>query len=404
MKLVQDLPEIFEEFGEKKREAFLEIKEYKDKGIPVIGMYCAYFPTELAMAAGAIPVGLCSFSNETITAAERDLPKSMCPLVKSSYGFAISDRCPFFHFADLVIGETTCDGKKKMYELMSEFKPVHVMELPNSQSERGLVFWKSEIIRTKEYLEEFFHIVITEEMIRDAVHLNNEIRMSLKNLCELMKLDPAPVKGEDIQKMVQGSKYRFDFATTPGVVKEVIDKIMAENGKDIAAEQKKAEKITQERDSYKLKAESLETQVNDANAEIQKFKDMDIDGIKQAADDWKTKAEKAKSDADAQISEMKFDYALTAALTGAKARNSKAVKALLDMDGLKLNDGKIIGLDEQLSQIKEENGFLFESDEPAPTIVKGTNGGSGGIGGKKPSEMTYSELCDYMEQNPGAEI
>lgn len=228
MKLVQDLPEIFEEFGEKKREAFLEIKEYKDKGIPVIGMYCAYFPTELAMAAGAIPVGLCSFSYETITAAERDLPKSMCPLVKSSYGFAISDRCPFFHFADLVIGETTCDGKKKMYELMSEFKPVHVMELPNSQSERGLVFWKSEIIRTKEYLEEFFHIVITEEMIRDAVHLNNEIRMSLKNLCELMKLDPAPVKGEDIQKMVQGSKYRFDFATTPGVVKEVIDKIMTE--------------------------------------------------------------------------------------------------------------------------------------------------------------------------------
>ena len=228
MKLVQDLPEVFEEFGEKKREAFLEIKEYKDKGIPVIGMYCAYFPTELAMAVGAIPVGLCSFSNETITAAERDLPKSMCPLVKSSYGFAISDRCPFFHFADLVIGETTCDGKKKMYELMAEFKPVHVMELPNSQSERGLAFWKSEIIRTKEYLEEFFHIVITEEMIRDAVHLNNEIRTSLNNLCELMKLDPAPVKGEDIQKMVQGSKYRFDFATTPGVVKEVINKIMTE--------------------------------------------------------------------------------------------------------------------------------------------------------------------------------
>ena len=71
-------------------------------------------------------------------------------------------------------------------------------------------------------------MVITEEMIRDAVHLNNQIRTSLKNLCEVMKLDPVPVKGEDIQKMVQGSKYRFDFATTPGVVKEVIDKIMTE--------------------------------------------------------------------------------------------------------------------------------------------------------------------------------
>lgn len=228
MKLVQDLPGIFEEFGEKRREAFLEVKEYKDKGVPVVGMYCAYFPTELAMAVGAIPVGLCSFSNETVTPAERELPKSMCPLVKSSYGFAIEDKCPFFHFADLVIGETTCDGKKKMYELMAEFKPVFVMELPNSQSEKGLEFWRREVIRTKEYFEEFFHVIITDEMIHHAVHLSNEIRRSLKELCEVMKLDPAPVFGTDIQKMINGSKYRFDFKTTPELVDAVTEKILEE--------------------------------------------------------------------------------------------------------------------------------------------------------------------------------
>lgn len=197
---------------------------------------------------------------------------------------------------------------------------------------------------------------------------------------------------------------KTEFLKGFNLSQEEIDKIMAENGKDIAAEQKKADKIIQERDSYKLKAENLENQVNDANDEIQKFKDMDMDGIKQAADGWKQKAEKAKSDADAKISELKFEHALSEALTGAKAKNAKTVKALLDMDGLKLNDGKIIGLEEQLSQIKEENDYLFESDEPAPTIVKGTKGGSGSIGGKKPSEMTYTELCEYMEQNPGAEI
>lgn len=197
---------------------------------------------------------------------------------------------------------------------------------------------------------------------------------------------------------------KTEFLKSLNLSQEVIDKIMAENGKDIAAEQKKAEKAIQERDSYKLKAESLETQVNDANTEIQKFKDMDIDGIKKAADDWKETAEKAKADADKQISQMKFDYALSAALTGAKAKNAKAVKALLDMDGLKFNDGKIVGLDEQLAQIKTDNDYLFESDEPAPEFVKGTNGGSGSVGGKKTSEMTYTELCDYMAQNPGAEI
>lgn len=197
---------------------------------------------------------------------------------------------------------------------------------------------------------------------------------------------------------------KTEFLKGFNLSQEEIDKIMAENGKDIAAEQKKADKIIQERDSYKLKAENLKNQVNDANDEIQKFKDMDVEGIKQAADDWKQKAEKAKSDTDAKISELKFEHALSEALTGAKAKNAKTVKALLDMDGLKLNDGKIIGLEEQLSQIKEENDYLFESDEPAPTIVKGTKGGSGSIGGKKPSEMTYTELCEYMEQNPGAEI
>ena len=186
---------------------------------------------------------------------------------------------------------------------------------------------------------------------------------------------------------------KTEFLKSLNLSQEVIDKIMAENGKDIAVEQKKAEKVIQERDSYKLKAESLETQVNDANTEIQKFKDMDIDGIKKAADDWKETAEKAMLE-------------IGRALTGAKAKNTKAVKALLDMDGLKFNDndGKIVGLDEQLAQIKTDNDYLFESDEPAPEFVKGTNGGSGNVGGKKPSEMTYTELCDYMAQNPGAEI
>lgn len=197
---------------------------------------------------------------------------------------------------------------------------------------------------------------------------------------------------------------KTEFLKSLNLSQEVIDKIMAENGKDIATEQKKADKIIQERDSYKLKAENLEIQVNDANAEIQKFKDMDVEGIRQAADDWKEKAEKAEADANKQISEMKFDYVLSAALTGAKAKNAKAVKALLDMDGLKFNDGKIVGLDEQLAQIKADNDYLFESDEPAPEFVKGTNGGSGSVGGKKPSEMTYTELCDYMAQNLGAEI
>ena len=98
------------------------------------------------MAMGASTVSLCSTSDETIPEAEKDLPKNLCPLIKSSYGFAKTDKCPFFYFSDVVVGETTCDGKKKMYELMGEFKDVFIMELPNTQghlkSEDALLYVK----------------------------------------------------------------------------------------------------------------------------------------------------------------------------------------------------------------------------------------------------------------------
>lgn len=196
---------------------------------------------------------------------------------------------------------------------------------------------------------------------------------------------------------------KTEFLKEFGLNQEAIDKIMAENGKDIAAEQKKTSVAIQERDSYKLQTEGLQTQLTEANNQIEEFKGMDIEGIKNAADDWKKKAEQAKIDADAEIEAMKFNYALSDALTAAKAKNAKAVTALLDMDALKFNDGKIIGLDEQIEALKADNDYLFEDDKPAPVILKGTGGGIK-IEGKKPSEMNYTELCEYMRQNPGAEI
>ena len=124
MELIKELPEVFEEFAEQRQKSFMAMKGLKDQGVPVVGAYCTYFPAEIARAMGAVTVGLCSVSDETIPDAEKDLPKNLCPLIKSSYGFAKTDKCPFFYFSDVVVGETTCDGKKKMYEYMSDFKDV----------------------------------------------------------------------------------------------------------------------------------------------------------------------------------------------------------------------------------------------------------------------------------------
>jgi len=228
MKLIKELPEVFEEFAEQRKNSFLAVKEAKEKGIPVVGSYCTYFPKELPMAIGAAAVSLCSMSGETIEVAEQDLPKNLCPLIKASYGFAKTDKCPYFYFSDLIVGETTCDGKKKMYELMSQFKDVYVMQLPQSQDERGRKFWRESCLELKKKLEEKFGTVITDEAVRQAVHTENGVRRALQRFYGVMKHDPAPITGLELFRVLYGSTFKLDRSSLADELNALTDKIEAE--------------------------------------------------------------------------------------------------------------------------------------------------------------------------------
>lgn len=228
MEIKKNLPEVFEDFAEARKNAFMAVKAVKDQDKPVIGIYCTYFPEELAISMGAAVVGLCSMTDETIPAAEEDLPKNLCPLIKASYGFGKTDKCPYFYFSDLVIAETTCDGKKKMYEQMSKFKPMHIIELPNSQSEDGVEFYRKQIIKMKEKLEDFFGVTITEDDIRNGIKVKNAERAAIRKLYSIMKADPAPISGMDLINTLSAVSYNFDRTQTPGKMDELIAKIEAE--------------------------------------------------------------------------------------------------------------------------------------------------------------------------------
>lgn len=225
--LIKDLPEIFDEFADARKNAFLSVKELKEKNIPLVGAYCTYFPQEIAWAIGASTVALCSTSDETISQAELDLPANLCPLIKSSYGFAKTDKCPFFYFSDVIVGETTCDGKKKMYELMEDIKPVYMMHLPNNQDEKARKYWKSEVVGFKNYLEEKFDKKIREKDLIEAVKLANDIRDAQKNIAQTMKLDPTPISGLDLFHVTYGSQFNMDKKKIPeeinGLAKRIID-------------------------------------------------------------------------------------------------------------------------------------------------------------------------------------
>lgn len=229
MSLVTELPSIFSDFSDARQQGFLTVMELKEQGIPLVGTYCTFMPQEIAMAAGAAVVFLCSTSDETIEEAEKTLPRNLCPLIKSSYGFGKTDKCPYFYFSDIVVGETTCDGKKKMYEYMAEFKPVHVMQLPNnSESAESVALWRSEIIRFQKRLEAQFGCEITEQGIRDAIDLRNRERRALTEFYRLGQLNPPAMTGREILSVVYGATFKFDKRALIGELETLTAKVRAE--------------------------------------------------------------------------------------------------------------------------------------------------------------------------------
>lgn len=214
------LPENFESYGEARKNGFLKMKELKETGKKIVGVYCSFVPTELVEAAGGTVVSLCATSEEPIAAAEADLPRNLCPLIKASYGFALQDTCPYFYFSDFIVGETTCDGKKKMFELMNDIKETYVMQLPSVRDEAALDAWEKEIIRYWKKLEDFYQITITEEDVKKAIELKNKERDVMLRFLELGKLNPAPISGYEMGSRLDSLGFNPDIEGRCRIIEE----------------------------------------------------------------------------------------------------------------------------------------------------------------------------------------
>lgn len=179
-----------------------EVRRLKRQGMGVAGIYCEFTPRDLILAAGALPVCLCGASGRTIPPAESVLPANLCPLIKSSFGYILTGRCPFFTVSDLVIAETTCDGKKKMYELIAHRKPQHILELTQKvNEEEAWLHWLSEVNKLKTFLEQFYGVEITDEKLRSAISAMNGERALLREALYLGAENPPLATGVELARL-----------------------------------------------------------------------------------------------------------------------------------------------------------------------------------------------------------
>lgn len=180
----------------------------KAEGRPVVGIMCEFTPREIILAAGGVPVCLCGGAAHTIPLAEQVLPSNLCPLIKSTFGYHLKGGNPFLEAASLIVAETTCDGKKKMFELMGATRQMYVLELPQKADDPGsLARWEAEVRKLKAELERRFGVEITQNKLRAAIALMNRERRLRRELAGLMEEDDPPFTGRqllDLKSVISG--------------------------------------------------------------------------------------------------------------------------------------------------------------------------------------------------------
>ena len=185
-----------------------ELVKAKEEGKKVIGTFCLYVPDEIIFALDAIGIGLCGGTNFSNYASEELLPANICALIKSSLGFSVGNICPYFGTCDLIIGETTCDGKKKCWEVMKDYKPVYVLETPQAKDrEQARTHFIAELKELVKKLEEETGNKLTVKNLKAAMEKISKKRDQLRRIYETRKTDPVPISGKDALLVSQVTFY-----------------------------------------------------------------------------------------------------------------------------------------------------------------------------------------------------
>jgi benzoyl-CoA reductase/2-hydroxyglutaryl-CoA dehydratase subunit BcrC/BadD/HgdB len=203
-----------------------ELQDHKAAGGTVIGTFCLYVPEEIIRAFGGVAVGLCAGAEWAYDRVEQVLPRNTCALIKSAMGFKMGKVCPYVESADLVIGETTCDGKKKAYELFGELAPTYVMELPQMKRPQDFELWRGELDRLTRKLEEVSGRALTLEALQAATKEVNDKRRALQRLNAARAASPAPISGKDALLAVQVAFYD-DVPRYTQMVNKIADELEA---------------------------------------------------------------------------------------------------------------------------------------------------------------------------------
>lgn len=170
-----------------------EIVAFRQAGGKSVGTFCIYVPDEIALAAGVLTIPLCGGSGWAVDHADRMLPRDICPLVRSTFGMALSGTCPYKKLKEFAIGETTCDAKKKTWDLFG----FRSMEVPQKKDPADRELWLAEVRKFLSEMEALSGAAITADSLRRSIASHNAKRRILQAISGFRRLPEPPISGLD---------------------------------------------------------------------------------------------------------------------------------------------------------------------------------------------------------------
>lgn len=204
--MIRNLNDQLEEYKDDRRNAFISALTINSEGRYIAGIYGTDIPEEILWASDIVPINIYSIDDSNIKAAEEFIEPERCSLIKASYGYAITDKCPFTHLAHIIVGSDMCPDKTSMIKKLGNLKEYYILSQHNNVEALA-----SKYRRFASFLEQKFNLKISDSKLRCAIKKINDISKKMEELSELYMLKPDIISCDDLYSIIYGSQFILDL-------------------------------------------------------------------------------------------------------------------------------------------------------------------------------------------------
>ncbi|MBM4446202.1 MAG: 2-hydroxyacyl-CoA dehydratase [Chloroflexi bacterium] len=179
------------------------VRELKATGKKIIGYPCVYVPLEMLTALDLVSYRTCGDIKEPVTEADRALPSSFCPIMRTCLDCALKSKNDFLDGMVTVHSSDPQEKTARVWESYINYPYFHFIDMPSTIRPEAIEYFKSQLNDFKKTLESFTGKKLTADKLKAAIKSHNQQRALVQELYELTKPAPPLISGTELVQVVK---------------------------------------------------------------------------------------------------------------------------------------------------------------------------------------------------------